>query len=83
MEGYIKQMNDCMHNIMQNDVFSNLLIEKIFIMSILILQVLKTHFTYWYLSILGSVHLVLFHDLSHIHFIAVAFIYVHQLICLY
>lgn len=52
-------------------------------MSIFILQVLKTRSTYWYLSILGNVHLELFHDLSHFHFIAVTFIYVHQLICLH
>lgn len=32
------------------------------------------------MSILGNVHLELFHDLSHLHFIAVTFIYVHQLI---
>lgn len=68
---------------MPNYVFPNLLMEKIFIMSIFILQVLKTRSTYWYLSILGNVHLELFHDLSHFHFIAVTFIYVHQLICLH
>lgn len=68
---------------MPNYVFPNLLMEKIFIMSIFILQVLKTRSTYGYLSILGNVHLELFHDLSHFHFIAVTFIYVHQLICLH
>lgn len=67
---------------MPNSVFSNLLMDKIFIMSILILQVLETRFTYWYLCILGNVHLVLFHELLHFHFIAVTFIYVQKLICL-